>query len=92
MILKSYENTHGDSFVEGGGRPFDMPERSPIEKNDAERQRPVVIDLDDLNGQEGGKGMPKNFVRNAGRTLPTFTDYWTKQNQDVQDEEDYDIQ
>ena len=65
-------------FVSGEGRPFEMPERYPIEKNDEERQRPVVIDLEDLNGQEGGKGMPKNFFRKAGRTLPTFEKYWTK--------------
>jgi hypothetical protein len=92
MIPKSYEKTHGDTFVTGGGRPFEMPERYPIEKNDEERQRKLVIDLDDLNGQDGGKGMPKNFVKRAGRTLDTFTDYWVKKNQDVQDEEDYDIQ
>lgn len=77
MVPKSYEKTHGDSFVEGAGRPFDMPERPPIEKNDAERQEKFVIHLTDLNGQSGGKGMPKNFYRKAGRCLPSFIDYWT---------------
>lgn len=77
MISKSYEEMHSDTFTTGGGRSFDMPERYPIEKNDAERQKPIIIDLNDLNGQEGGKGMPKNFHRKAGRTLATFTDYWS---------------
>lgn len=74
MIDKNYEKTHGDTFVTGGGRPFEMPERYPIEKNDAERQRPLVINLTDLNE---GKGMPKNFIRRAGRVLPSFGDYWS---------------
>ena len=88
MIAKSYEKTHGDTFVTGGGRPFDMPERYPIEKNDKERQTAIVIDLDDLNGQDGGKGMPKNFHRKAGRTIDTFTTYWTNHDE----ESEYDIE
>lgn len=92
MISKDYEKSHSDKFFEGGGIPFNIPERSPIAKTNLERQRPLLIDLGDLNGQDGSKGMPKNFVKRAGRRLETFTDYWIKQNQDVQDEDDYDIQ
>lgn len=79
-------------IAEGAGRPFEMNPRYPIEKNDAERQRPVIIELDDLNGQNGDRGMPKNFTRRAGRTMPSLTDYWVKKNTRTQDEEDYDIQ
>lgn len=87
MISKGYEKTHGDTFLTGGGLPFELPSRAELEKNDAERQKPIVIDLDDLNGQDGGKGMPKNFVRKAGRTLSSFTEYWAPH-----DEDDGDIQ
>jgi hypothetical protein len=78
--------------VEGAGRPFEMNERYPIEKNDAERQRPVIIDLDDLNGQDGGKGMPKNFHRKAGRTLVSFDKYWTRAAIDAELGEEFDIE
>lgn len=84
MIPKDKEGVTYKS--EGSGRPFNMPERSPIEKNDAERQKAIIIDLEDLNGQEGGKGMPVNFVKKAGRVLESFTDYWTEDD----DEEDGD--
>lgn len=77
MISKSDELSRVDSFSKGGGLPFDLPTRGELEKNDAERQKPIVIDLNDLNGQDGGKGMPKNFVRKAGRQLATFSKYWT---------------
>ena len=63
MIQKKREEYQN---VEGVGRPFEMNPRYPIEKNDAERQTPVVVHLGDLNGQEGGKGMPKNFMRRKG--------------------------
>ena len=76
MIPKKREEYQN---VEGVGRPFEMNPRYPIEKNDAERQAPIVIHLGDLNGQEGGKGMPKNFIRKAGRVLPSFKKYWTTQ-------------
>lgn len=86
MINKGYEKTHGDTFVSGGGLPFELPSRAELEKNDAERQKPILIELDDLNGQDGGKGMPKNFVRKAGRMLSSFTEYWTsnKEEGDIQ--------
>jgi len=77
MIPKNYEKNNGDTFVNGGGLPFDVPTREPIEKSDSERNRPVVIHLGDLNGGPTAKGMPKNFSRKAGRTVPTFTKYWT---------------
>jgi len=68
--------------VEGAGRPFEMNPRYPIEKNDEERQRPIVIHLGDLNGQTQEKGMPKNFHRKAGRVLESFTKYWTPEESD----------
>jgi hypothetical protein len=83
MIPKKDEKNGGDTFSSGGGRPFEMPERYPIEKNDEERQRPIIIHLGDLNE---GSGMPKNFARKAGRTLPSFTKYWTQdENEDLMD-------
>lgn len=60
----------------GQGRPFEMNARYPIEKNDIERQKPVIIDLEDLNSE---RGMPKNFYRKAGRTLESFMGYFTKE-------------
>ena len=74
MIPKKREEYQN---VEGVGRPFEMNPRYPIEKNDAERQAPIVIHLGDLNGQQGGKGMPRNFIRKAGRVLPSFEKYWS---------------
>ena len=74
MIQKKREEYQN---VEGQGRPFEMNPRSGEPKNDTERQRPIVINLNDLNGQTFDKGMPKNFVRKAGRVLPTFDKYWT---------------
>ena len=74
MIPKKREEYQ---FSEGMGRPFEMNARYPIEKNDTERQTPIVIDMDDLNGQEGSKGMPKNFHSKRGRVLNSFTKYWS---------------
>ena len=83
MIQKKRED-YRDSV--GSGRPFEMNARYPIEKNDEERQKPVIIHLGDLNGQTYEKGMPKNFSKKAGRTLPTFSKYWTKgENDDLFD-------
>jgi hypothetical protein len=87
MIPKKKEEYQ---FVEGAGRPFEMNLRYPIEKNDAERQRPVVIDLSDLNGENDAKGMPKNFHTKRGRCLETFTKYWTKDEED--EGEEFDIE
>lgn len=61
----------------GQGLPFLMPQRYPLEVNDLQRQRPILIDLADLNGQSGDRGMPKNFHMKAGRVLPSFERYWT---------------
>ena len=77
---------------EGEGRPFEMNARYPIEKNDAERQRPIVVDLDDLNGQEGGKGMPKNFIRKAGRVLPSFDQYWSPEEVKAEIDSAFDVE
>lgn len=78
--------------TEGQGRPFNMPERYPIEKNDEERQRPVPIFLGDLNGQDGGKGMPVNFLKRAGRRLESFVEYFTPDEKNTISGDDYDIQ
>jgi hypothetical protein len=75
-------------FAKGAGRPFDMPERKPIEKNDAERQgTPLLIDLSDLNE---GK-VPKNYHRKATRKLMTFTKYWSPEGQKA-NEEGFDVE
>jgi hypothetical protein len=89
MIPKKKEDY---SSVEGKGRPFEMNYREPLAKNDEERQKPIVINLGDLNGQTYDKGMPKNFVRKAGRVLPTFDKYWTPEDVAESINEDTDIQ
>lgn len=89
MIPKKKEDY---TFPEGAGRPFEMNPRYPIEKNDAERQAPIIVNLSDLNGQENSKGMPKNFVRKAGRVLPTFDKYWTADDVQANVEDEFDIQ
>lgn len=76
----------------GAGRPYDMNARVPIEYNDAERQTPKIIHLGDLNGQDGGRGMPKNFIRKAGRTVPSFSKYWTKEELAAERREEFDIE
>ena len=77
---------------EGEGRPFEMNPRYPIEKNDEERQRPIVVHLGDLNGQEGGKGMPKNFIRKAGRVLPSFDQYWSPEEVKAEIDSAFDVE
>jgi hypothetical protein len=89
MIQKKREEYQN---IEGAGRPFEMNPRYPIEKTNAERQKPIVIHLGDLNGQEGGKGMPKNFVRRAGRILPTFDKYWTSDEMRSEQDDAFDIE
>jgi hypothetical protein len=64
-----------DSY--GAGLPFLMPQRFPLEVNDFQRQKPIPIELSDLNGQGGNRGMPKNFHKKAGRIVPSFERYWT---------------
>ena len=44
---------------------------------EAERHKATIIHLGDLNGQEGGKGMPKNFHTKRGRCLSSLTRYWS---------------
>ena len=89
MIPKKREEYQN---VEGVGRPFEMNARYPIEKNDAERQRPIVVHLGDLNGQEGGKGMPKNFIRKAGRVLPSFDQYWSPEEVKAEIDSAFDVE
>jgi hypothetical protein len=89
MISKKREDYQ---YNEGAGRPFEMNPRYPIEKNDTERQKPIVIHLSELNGQESDKGMPKNFVRKAGRVLPTFDKYWTADEVKTYVDDEFDIE
>ena len=89
MIPKKREEYQN---VEGVGRPFEMNPRYPIEKNDAERQAPIVIHLGDLNGQQGGKGMPRNFIRKAGRVLPSFEKYWSPEEVKAEIDSAFDVE
>jgi hypothetical protein len=89
MIQKKREEYQN---VEGAGRPFKMNARYPIEKNDAERQTPVVVHLGDLNGQEGGKGMPKNFHAKRGRVLLSYTKYWSPEEAKAEQETSFDVE
>ena len=89
MIQKKREEYQN---VEGVGRPFEMNPRYPIEKNDAERQAPIVIHLGDLNGQQGGKGMPRNFIRKAGRVLPSFEKYWSPEEVKAEIDSAFDVE
>lgn len=89
MIPKKKEETQEQY---GQGRPFEMNLRYNIEKNDEERQRPVIIHLGDLNGQTSRRGMPKNFHKKAGRQLLSFTKYWTKEEADTQLDDGFDIE
>lgn len=61
-------------FTEGAGRPYRMNPRQDIEKTTTERQKPVVINLAELNGQDGNERVPKNFHPKRGRTLGSFCD------------------
>ena len=58
----------------GGGIPFNLPQRYPVKRNDAERQRKMFIDLPDLTETIG---MPTNFYRRAD-TIPNIDLYFTK--------------
>lgn len=69
MVPKDYEKMHGDTFVTGGGRPFDMPERTPEKKTTDERNKKMLIDLAEL--EKPGTG-PVNFIRSAGRVIGSF--------------------
>ena len=71
----------GDFFHKGGGRPFEEHEYQSPGKDDAERQKHVVIDLGDL--EHPGKG-GVNFVRKAGRTLDSFGKYWTEHDEEAE--------
>jgi hypothetical protein len=70
MIPKKKEDYN---FVEGAGRPYEINPRSPIDKTTEERQKPVIINLGELNGQDGNERAPKNFHPKRGRTLGTLT-------------------
>lgn len=84
MIKKKREDYQN---VEGAGRPFEMNPRGPIEESDQERQRPVIIHLGELNGQDGNPRVPKNFHKKAGRVLCTFTEEYREG-----EEEEFDIE
>lgn len=76
-------------FVEGSGRPYQMTEREPIEKTTEERQKPLLIHLGELNGQDGNGRAPKNFHRKAGRTVGSFV---KPESEDRDLEEAFDIE
>lgn len=59
----------------GSGIPFNMPSRYDVLTNDFERQKPIYIELSDLNNS--GYGMPNNFTSKRGRVLPSINKYWT---------------
>lgn len=85
MISNNDKKKGGDHFSSSGGRPFDMRGYASPAKNDAERNTMQVIHLGDLN--KPGK-TAVNFSRKAGRTLDTFTKYWTEHDE----ESEYDIE
>lgn len=85
MISKKKEEY---TFVEGAGSPFEMNPRYPIEKTTTERQKPVIINLADLNGDRA----PKNFHRKAGRTLASFTEYWTPEKSAEEVDDAFDVE
>lgn len=89
MIPKKREE---HQFVEGAGRPYEMNPRVPIEKTTEERLKPVIIHLGDLNGQTTAKGMPKHFHPKRGRTLMTFTHYWSSEEIEDEQENAFDIE
>jgi hypothetical protein len=69
MIPKKKEEY---TFPEGAGRPYEMNPRPGELKRNSERQKPVVIHLAELNGQDGNRRIPKNFHPKRGRTLGSF--------------------
>ena len=71
MIKKKKEDYQ---FIEGAGRPYEVNPRGFELYNDEERQKPVVIHLGELNGQDGNERIPKNFHPKRGRTLGSFCD------------------
>lgn len=77
---------------EGDGRTFDMPEHQGPSKNDAERNAMHVINLGDLNGDPSGKDVPKNFHKKAGRTLVSFTKYWSPEEALSREEDEFDVE
>lgn len=83
MIAKKKEDY---LFSEGTGRPYGIHPQKEEPKDDAERQKPVIIHLGDL--QQEGKG-PVNFHTKRGRTLGTLTKLQEEQ-RDV--EEAFDIE
>jgi hypothetical protein len=76
MALISSKDKKVEIKTWGGGIPFFVPSRYDVLTNDFERQRPIVIELSDLNE---GRGMPKNFTDKRGRIIPTLDRYWTDQ-------------
>jgi hypothetical protein len=86
MIPKKKEDY---MFVEGSGRPYEVTPRNFEPVTNQERQKPVVINLSELNGQDGADRVPKNFHPKRGRTLGSFC-YPEKGDRDV--EEAFDIE
>jgi hypothetical protein len=86
MIPKKKEEYN---FVVGSGRPYDLNPRPGEPYDDEERQKPLVIHLGQLNGQDGKIRVPKNFAPKRGQTLGSFIDP-LKGDRDV--EEAFDIE
>ena len=85
MITKKREEYQ---FHLGGGRPYEMNPRTPIEKNDDERQKPVIINLSDLNGPRSSK----MFHPRRGRRLLSFRKYWSPEEAGREQEDAFDIE
>lgn len=86
MIKKKKEDYQ---FVEGAGRPYEVNPRNFEPETDAERQKPVIIHLGELNGQDGNGRVPKNFHPKRGRLLCTLTEPY---DEDKDYEDDFDIE
>lgn len=74
MLKKPSISSREQLWGFGAGIPFFVPTRYEVLANDSQRQKPIVIDLADLNS---GVGMPKNFTSKRGRILPSYERYWT---------------
>ena len=62
MLTKPSISSREELYGWGSGIPFNLPQRYPVKRNDAERQRKMFIDLTDLTETIG---MPNNFYRRA---------------------------
>jgi hypothetical protein len=73
MLKKPSTPSREQLYGWGAGVPFELPQRFPVKRNDRERQRPMFIELLDLDNTIG---MPNQFYRRAD-TMPNLQFYWT---------------